>query len=386
MKPRTRTILGEPSWILATRDAEVAVTMRGGHMAPVTFFRDTARPVRPYYVSEWQGRNVKTGVTALDVLRGDFFCMPFGSDNRYRGEDHVIHGEPAGSRWTLLGLGKRGRIAELRLGLKTKIRPGHITKSLMLVEGESAVYCAHELSGYSGPMCFSHHAILAVPEDPGSLRVSVSPFRLGRVAPRASIANSGNEYYLLAPGRRFTSLERVPTIWRDIPSWDCSQYPLPYGFVDVLAVFPRIRSTPAWTAAAVPSLGYLWYSLRDPRVLPQTVFWMINGGRHGAPWSGITRALGLEDGCGYFASGLKESAGANDLNDAGIPTSRWLVPARLMRITSIQGVVRIPRSFDRVSTIEFRKGGLVIRSRSGQAVEAAVSWGFVHGGSPSGET
>ena len=38
----------------------------------------------------------------LQVLRGDFFTLPFGSNSTpYDGEHHPFHGETAQARWTL---------------------------------------------------------------------------------------------------------------------------------------------------------------------------------------------------------------------------------------------------------------------------------------------
>ena len=55
----------------------------------------------------------------------------------------------------------------------------------------------------------------------------------------------------------------------------------------------------AWTAATLD--GYVWISLKDPRTLPSTLFWISNGGRHGEPWNGRhLRRLGLEEICGHF--------------------------------------------------------------------------------------
>jgi len=372
-----KVILGQPSWVASSRDVEIAVTTRGGHVAPVTFFRGSARPVQPYYISPWQGKGVRTGVPVLDVLRGDFFCMPFGADNRRGPEDHPIHGEPAGSPWRFDGLERKGGVTRLSLRMSTKTRPGRILKRLTLVDGHNVVYVEHELSGYDGPLCLSHHATLAVPEEPESVRVTASPMRFGQVAPRASLTNDGNEYYALAPGRRFSSLRKVPTIWKDLPWADCGSHPHRRGYMDVIAVFPRTGSLPAWTAVTVPSEGYLWFALRDARLLPQTVFWMDNGGRHAPPWSGINRCLGVEDGCAYFASGLAQSARRNDLNRAGIPTVMRFRPGRMVRIAHIQGVARIPSSFDRVKAASFRKDSVRFSSPSGKSVEAAVSWDFL---------
>jgi hypothetical protein len=380
VKGKRKTILGERSWVMENDQVELAVTMRGGHMAPVTFFRGSTAPVQPYYISPWQGKRVRTGVPVLDMLRGDFLCMPFGGGNVYREENHPVHGESAGSTWSLEDVHKDGEVTELRLGLTTKVRPGRITKRLSLAEGENAVYCRHDLEGFEGRMCLSHHAILAVPEQPGSLRVSVSPLRLAAVVPRKALANSGNEYYFLAPGSRFTDLARVPTIWKDMPQADCSTHPLPYGFMDLIAVFPKVQRTPAWTAVAAPSGGFLWFALRDAEVLPQTAFWMSNGGRHAAPWNGANRCLGVEDGCAYYTFGLADSLQKNELNRAGIPTALSLSRGRVTRINHIQGVVRIPKSFDRVKSLTFGRNSVSFASWSGKRVQAHLRWSFLYSG------
>jgi hypothetical protein len=207
--------------------------------------------------------------------------------------------------------------------------------------------------------------------------VTVSPLRFGMVAPRGPLTNDGNEYYALDPGERFSSLRKVPTIWKDLPWADCGSYPHLPGYMDVIAVFPRAGELPAWTAVAVPSEGYLWFALRDAHLLPQTVFWMDNGGRHAAPWSGINRCLGVEDGRAYFASGLAQSARRNDLNTAGIPTVMRFRPARTVRIAHIQGVTRIPPGFGRVKAASFNRESVRFNSESGRSVEAPVRRDFL---------
>ena len=56
--------------------------------------------------------------------------------------------------------------------------------------------------------------------------------------------------------------------------------------------------------------GFLWFSLKDPAVLPMTMLWMENHGRHFPPWNGRNCCLGLEDLCGYFAGGYAPSVRA----------------------------------------------------------------------------
>ena len=87
---KTRTIHSQPSAILSTKEVEVAVTKLGGNMAPVTFFRDSVKPVQPYHISPWQDEKpVKMPAPVLVTLRGDFFCVPFGGNSdAVGGEKH----------------------------------------------------------------------------------------------------------------------------------------------------------------------------------------------------------------------------------------------------------------------------------------------------------
>jgi hypothetical protein len=378
MDERKRVVLGQESWLLASDQVQLAVTEAGGHMAPVTFFRGTPAQVQPYYLNPWRG--TKTGLPLLDVLRGDFFCLPFGAGNRYRDEDHPPHGETANSKWSFVERRIDGGRGSLVLCLSVKARPGTVVKTIWLLAGHNAVYLRHELAGFSGRMCFSHHAILEVPEAPGSLRLSTSPFRLGMVAPRADLTNAGNEYYSLQPGARFVGLDRVPAIWKDSPFEDCSAFPRRYGFMDLAAVYARAGGLPSWVAVVLPSRGYLWYALKDAAVLPQLLLWMDNGGRHAHPWNGRNRCLGLEDGCAFFGEGLAASARANALTRQGIPTAVLLSPRRPTAIHHIQGVVRVPAGFDRVKSVAFAPRRATFIAASGKKVSTAVHWEFLRTG------
>jgi hypothetical protein len=224
-------------------------------------------------------------------------------------------------------------------------------------------------------MCYSHHAILAVPEQAGSLRLSASSFRLGMVAPREELANARDEYYSLKPGAHFAGLDRVPTIWNTRE--DCSTFPRRYGFMDLAALYSRSGDFPAWSAAVVPSGGYLWYALKDAAVLPQLLLWMDNGGRHAFPWNGRNRCLGVEDGCAYFDKGLPASIRPNPVSRQGIPTSVFLSPQRPTIINYIQGAARIPAGFDRVKSASFTPGKVTFLAESGKKASAAVDWEFL---------
>ncbi len=375
-------IYGQPSFRLQSDCVELAVTEAGGHLAPVRFFRDSPRPVEPYYISPWQTEGGVFEEPVLRMLRGDFFCCPFGAGSVWRGERHFTHGETAHASWSLADRRALPGAELLELTMETRVRPATVTKRIALRHGENVVYTQHEIAGGRGPISLGHHATLAPPPK-GRLRISTSALRFGQVSPRSALATAGAEYYALAANRRFQRLERVPTLWKDEPWADASVFPAREGFVDILALVVRpTRGEPAWTCAVAADAGYCWFSLRDPALLPVTLLWMENRGRHGAPWSGRNVCIGLEDICGYFALGLKASVGNNPWRAAGIPTTVALSPRRPTRVNYIQGAFRIPRGFDRVRAVDFEEDAARFIADSGQTVRVPLRPSFVAADAP----
>ncbi|MGV3723458.1 MAG: hypothetical protein ACO1SX_21390, partial [Actinomycetota bacterium] len=226
-----------------------------------------------------------------------------------------------------------------------------------------------------------HHATLAVPEEEGALQVSTSRFRFGMTAPGVFSDPKNREYQSFASGKRFKDLRRVPLAWKEPSTGDASSFPQRQGYTDLLAVFHKPDGdTPAWTAAVNSKAGYLWFSLKDAAVLPSTVFWMANRGRHGSPWNGRNRCLGLEDVCAYFADGLAPSLQPNELTKAGIPTAVDLSSKRPTVINYIQGAVKIPSGFDRVKSAKFGPNSVTFKSNSGKEVTAPVNHQFLKSG------
>ncbi len=380
-RPAVREVAGQSAWILRNRNVELALTRRGGQMAPVRFRADSGHPIEPYYVSPWQGRGVKTGEPVLDPLRGDFFCMPFGANaDAWRGETHRVHGETAGRAWSSAKIEDRHGVAVLSATMKTRVRPGKVTKRLSVIEGHDVVYCQHVLEGFAGSMPLGHHPTLAMPKTPGAMRVTTSAFELGMTNPSLAEPPLENEYQSLAIGEPFTDLSEVPLRFKDRPVDDLTRFPAREGYTDLLAVFKQPEPRPAWTAAVHTEGGYLWYSLKDPRVLPATVFWISNRGRQGSPWNGQNRCLGLEDVCGYFAEGLAASIKANPVSRAGFPTVVKCRADRPTIINYIQGVVPVPQAFQVVRKVRFQPGRVVFTANGDRTVTAEVQWEFLRTG------
>jgi hypothetical protein len=365
-----KIIFSQPSYELATKEVRAAVTATGGHLAPVTF-RIGKRTVQPFSIAPWHAEKPAPDTDPiLRVLRGDFFCLPFGGGTLGK-EKHPVHGETANRQWKLESNTRKS----LHLSLRTKVRPGRVNKRITLVPGHTVVYQEHTITGMKGPMCLGHHATLKF-NSPG--RLSTSRRALGQVAPLPVEQPEARGYSILKPGAVFEDLRFVPMITGN--TTDLSRYPNRRGFEDIAILCADPKLELAWTAVTFPEEGYVWFSLRDPRVLASTLLWMSNGGRHYAPWNGRhVDVMGVEDLTAFFHYGLGPSAAPNSLSAQGLKTHHVLDAKQPFTVRYIMGVAGIPKRFDRVRHIVAGNDTVRLISDSGKEVETPVNVGFVRG-------
>jgi hypothetical protein len=378
MNQNRHVVFGQPSWSVRSSTVEAFVTETGGHLAPVIFDRHRRR-IQPYSVSPWWNEKVDT-LPLLKVLRGDFFCLPFGGNaTPFRGERHPVHGETANRKWRCEGVERAAGRATLHLSLKLKIRRGRVDKRIMLLDGHNAVYCQHIVSGMSGPMNFGHHATLKFPDRPGSGVLTHSPIQFGMVNPTAPENPETFGYSILKPGAKFSQLKRVPTVTGD---WaDLSRYPARRGFEDIALLAIKPVSPFAWVAVTFPAEGYVWFALKDPRVLRQTLLWHSNGGRHYPPWNGRhLNVLGIEDLTSCFAYGLAESARPNLLTKLGLQTCLNLTPNKPLVVNYIMAVAIVPRGFNDTKRILPTPGGVKLISSTGKSEAVRLNADFLQTG------
>lgn len=369
-----RRIHSQPSWVIENDQMELAVTQLGGHMAPVVFYRTAKQPVKPYHISPWQDEGLKINDPVLIPLRGDFFCMPFGGGKEANGRQHPAHGETASSRWTFGAVARQGVVTTLTLTMDTKVRPGTVTKRLMLVDGHNIVYAQHRIEGFAGPTTPGHHATLRLPAKDGTFRLATSPFAYGTTHPKAFADPTAGEHQSFEVGAAIHDLREIPLRFKDAKApADMTTLPARTGYVDLMAVYKRPAAEPGWMTAVNTEEGYVWFSLKDAAVLPGTVFWLENRGRYAAPWGGRNRCLGLEDVCWYF----DDSYVPNPVSRLGIPTFMNMDGRKPVTINYIQGAAKTPAGFDIVKTIEFSPGAITLISASGKRVKVPVRHEFL---------
>jgi hypothetical protein len=221
-----------------------------------------------------------------------------------------------------------------------------------------------------------HHAMLKFPDAPGSGVVSTSRFVAGQVFPGDFESPENRGYQSLKHGETFRSLERVPLL--DGGTTDLTSYPARRGYDDLVMLTADPKLPFAWNAVTFPHERYVYFALRDPRVLRHTLLWISNGGRHYPPWNGRhVSVMGIEDTTSYFHIGLAESVKPNPLNRRGVPTALTFNPKKPVAINYILGVAEIPRGFDRVAEIQRAAEGIELVAANGKRVSATLDLDFL---------
>jgi hypothetical protein len=379
----TAKIQGQDSFLLQTRDVELAVTRTGGMLGPVTFFPKSETPIRPYAVAPWAEETLEHDTPPmLRALRGDWFCSAFGENSEsYVGERLPPHGETANRDWSEIERGETKDGCWLRLAVDMPLQGGTCQSTTALLANQSVVYQRHDLRGLTGPINPGHHATLAFPNKEGAGRLSFSALIHAQTYFEPTARPEDRGYSWLRPDAEITDLRAVPCI--DGTRTDLSCYPARRGFEDIAILCADPTQEFAWSAVTFPEQRFAWFALRDPKQLASTLLWFSNGGRHFPPWNGRhINVMGIEDITGFFHVGRTASCRDNFLNQHGVATCLRPDANGQLSIPYIQGVAHIPPDFDRVADIEghWRDNNIVLRAESGAAVAVRCHLDFLRMG------
>jgi hypothetical protein len=343
---------GEPTHFLGTDSARISITPRGGHLR--IEYRDAGGEWHsPYSLPPWRPDECPDAPALLQILRGDFFCFPFGVTSGLADP----HGETANRVWNPAEASDRSATFVMEL----ESMPGRVTKKLAFDPGALLLRQEHLIDGVEGVFNYGHHPILRVPEGQKAI-LSTSPIRFGQVYPNGFAVAAEGETSALKNGARFSSMDRVETA--DGGSSTLSEYPVRPAAED-LVMFAAASSGWAWNAFFIP--GCLWLSFRKVEDFPSSLYWMSNGGRPQAPWNGRhTGRIGIEDICSHFHDGAHISA-RDLLNDHRIATARRFQPDQPVALTHWQCLIPTDLPPCRIEQVEIDAGRLIIQPQGSSA-------------------
>jgi len=338
---------GQPSYLLANDRVKVHVTVQGGHLT-ATFNEN----VSPFFTAPWWNEaDIPDADQIIKVLRGDFFCLPFGANMEpYAGRTHPIHGKTANDCWDYVGLDYSDGVKALRLKMDLDADGGVVEKIIRVRDGQPLIYSEHIVTGLEGKSPVGHHATLQCPDEPGAAIIDMTEPACGFTPPAPIEDSAMGGYSFLQTGQEISDRTKVPCFGGGFA--DLTRYPTQKGYEDVVLFVSDVSKEFVFTAASFPGRGYLYFQLKDPRVLPQTLFWMSNGGRHYAPWNGrISGVLGMEEIAGFFHYGIKQSVEPNFLQERGFKPFAEFRKDQPSAIRVIMGLVPIPGDFTGVRDI-----------------------------------
>lgn len=287
---------------------EFAVTPAAGMLTDLVFDLDgtSFRPLaRAPWLDDPQGPPGCPSRTHLDVLGGEFPCVPFGAD----------HGHGANAIWSLeLDDGQVSARIDYPAGsavrsLERRIRPVPGAPEIrfeLIVDARA-----------DARLPIGVHPVLRLPAAPGGLSIHVT-FDRGYTHP-----SSPSRSTVTSHGTRFNDLAAVPAPGGTV---DLSRLPLasdekasqPRSGVDDGGMLCGARSpVTVHYLEENAELVLAW----DDDILPSINYWYSDGGISDPPWNGRYRGLGLEPANAYFDYGVERSVVPNSLTADGLTTS-----------------------------------------------------------------
>jgi len=368
MKNDPATIDGQPSRVLESTGVRVVVTELAGHLT--ARFAAGGRTIDPFFTAPWWNEPLPAQAPPLiRVLRGDFFCLPFGNER--------AHGRTANDPWTYEGTRADGRAREMSFSMDLGPGEGTVRKRIRVVDGEPIVYQEHLVAGLPGPRPLGHHPTLKLPDREGAGIVDMSPPRAGFTPPLPVEDPASGGYSALLPGCEIVDRTRVPAV--SGATVDLTRYPTPRGSEDLACFVSDPERDFVFSAVSVPSEGWLYFQLKDPRVLAETLLWMSNGGRPYPPWNGrVVSVLGVEEVTSFFHYGSTASLGPNFFRDRGYPCAVAPGQGGRLRVGLVMGLVPIGGGFRGVEDIVRKSdAGITIVGRGGERIDVPCRVGWL---------
>lgn len=363
-----KTLYGQPSYTVANDMVSVAITVQGGHLTAQ--FKTKKGEVNPFFIAPWWNEARFDVDEVLNVLRGDFFCFPFGGgEDPDRKKTYPAHGNTACDDWDFVRLSEVKGRKEIVLTMSPGEKEGKIDKVIRLMDGESVLYIDHVIEGYKGKMPLGYHPTLKLPDRERAGIIDLSEPIAGFTVPEPFENPENGGYYLLKPNTEISDRRKVPCITGEL--LDITRYPTPRGFEDIAMFVGEEKLDFAFTSVSVPRSGYLYFQLKDPKVLSQTLFWMSNGGRHYPPWNGrVFSVLGVEEVTSFFHYGIRRSVEKNFFLDRGYKTTVSFDGKKPVHIKLIMGMTAIEKSFKGVAEVRRKNDSTVtIVGKGGEKID-----------------
>jgi len=307
---------------LGWRHGVVSVEALGGMVGPTLLLLPDGRQVAPFQVAPWAnepGGDALPGI--LRRLRGEWPCVPFGSDadreavagwpgsRAAETVDPFPHGFGSNHEW-----GFEGPDGSIALAIDYPAEhPVRALRRRVTPDPERAAL-NFELEVEARRDCLlpiGLHPSFRLPAKAGAMRIEVASDVLGMTFPAPVDASS-----IFAQGALLQPWHDVPLL--DGARLDVRQVPLPQATEELVQLLEMPGQAALWNTAEGYRVRLSW----NAEDFPSALLWFSNRGRSFAPWNGRHLALGLEPICSAFDLGPQVSAAENSISRRGIRTAR----------------------------------------------------------------
>ena len=370
---KTALFYGQSSYALASETTRTYTTVLAGNT--VAQFNLGGKWVSPFFIVPWWNEGWSDEVDPLiNMFLGVFFCLPQGGDpTGCTGKSIAIHGNCCNDTWDYEDGAQEGGSHRLHLRFSDEV--GVIDKNLCFQDGQTWVYEDNVVSKCQGKYPVGYHPTLRLPEVPGSAHFAMSAFSEAFSTFESHEFPEKRGYSLLPNGLRITDLTKIRTAYGD--EIDFTQQPIRQGFEDVFMSFNKGGDF-AYIAITYKEEGYVYFELKNPDILKNTMFWVSNGGRNYAPWNGRCRpVLGLEETTSFFHYGVERSVNPNPVTEAGHPTCAEFEADKRYHFPLIYGVAAVPKGFAGVAEIVPEADGMTIVGVDGTRIPVGVDLSFL---------
>jgi hypothetical protein len=370
---------GRPSFTISNDTVQVFISVQGGHLTGI--FKHSGREIFPYFVGPWWNEAPVEDIDPIiQVMRGDYFCFPFGANvEKYNGLNYAIHGKTANNCWDFIEF--QSMDDEKSIGLVMDLHPvqGKVEKRIRIRSGQPIIYTNHIVRGFKGKSPLGNHPNIQCPDSTGSAILDMTEPVTGFTAPTPIDIPENQGYSLLKPGVEIKNRSKIPTVYGDYA--DLSKYPMPKGYEDVVMFISDDSKEFTFTSLTIPEEEFLYFQLKDPKVLSETLLWMPHGGRHYSPFNGrVTGVIGVEEVTGNFFYGIQPSIQNNPILERGFNTFCEIDSQKPFEVKLISGLIPVGKGFKGVKDIVKKNSKTVlIIGRGGEEIEIPCNVDFLRG-------
>jgi hypothetical protein len=301
----------------------LSVETLGGMLGPTSFLLPDGRSVAPFQIAPWASEKDWPELPGiLRRLRGEWPCVPFGSDadrpaqdgwpasQASKTVDQFPHGYSANNAWQF----QEATTSSVSLFISYPSTHPIVSLERRVSPDPNALAIDFELVVNVRRDCelpIGLHPCFRLPVAPGAMVVDVHPAKGAATFPIAA-----DESSIFERGLFLDRWNEVPL--RDGSILDVSRVPLPRPTEEILQLLDVPGKASLWNTDEGYRVQLSW----NPEHYPSALLWFSNRGRQMAPWNGRHLALGVEPICAAFDLGPQISASDNPISRRGVSTAR----------------------------------------------------------------